>query len=95
MDWIDEIRISRCSNDGDDGERQDRRETREDDNKQPASQVTWLQGHWTLLPPPPGHRHRNRCHCGECIVRREFNTPTECSFHTKAAVGEDGAVLCQ
>ena len=44
MDWIDEIRISRCSNDDDDGERKDRRETREDDNKQPASQVTWLQG---------------------------------------------------
>ena len=44
MDWIDERRISRCSNDDDDGERKNRRETREDDNKQPASQVTWLQG---------------------------------------------------
>ena len=38
------------------------------------------------LPPQPHHRRRNRCPCGECFVRRELNTPGECSFHAKAAV---------
>ena len=38
------------------------------------------------LPPQPHHRRRNPCPCGECFVRREFNTPGECSFHAKAAV---------
>ena len=42
------------------------------------------------LPPQPHHRRRNRCPCGECFVRRKFNTPGECSFHAKAAVAVGG-----
>ena len=38
------------------------------------------------LPPQPHHRRQNHCPCGECFVRREFDTPGECSFHTKAVV---------
>ena len=37
-------------------------------------------------PPQPHHRIRNRCPCGECFVRREFNSPGECSFRAKAPV---------
>ena len=43
------------------------------------------------LPSQPHHRRRNRCPCGECFVRREFNTPGECSFHAKAAVAVGAA----
>ena len=43
------------------------------------------------LPPPPQQRRRNRCPCSECCVRRESNTPGECSFHAKAAVVVDAA----
>ena len=39
----------------------------------------------TTSPPPPHRRHRNRCPCGECCVRREFSTPGEVSFPAKAA----------
>ena len=43
------------------------------------------------LPPQPHYRRRNRCPCGECFVRREFNTPGDCSFHAKAAVAVGAA----
>ena len=43
------------------------------------------------LPPQPHHRRRNRCPCGECFVRRGFNTPGECSFRAKAAVAVGAA----
>ena len=42
-------------------------------------------------PPSPPHRRRNRCPCGESFVRREFNTPGECSFRAKAAVAVGAA----
>ena len=38
-----------------------------------------------------GDRRRNRCPCGECFVRPEFNTPGECSFHVTAAVAVGAA----
>ena len=38
------------------------------------------------LPPPPRRHSRNRCPCGECFARPEFNTPGDCSFRAKAAV---------
>ena len=40
----------------------------------------------TTPPPPPHRRHRNRCPCGECCVRREFSTPGKVSFPAKAAL---------
>ena len=43
------------------------------------------------LPPLPHHHRRNRCLCGECCVRREFNSPAECKFHAKAAVSVETA----
>ena len=43
-------------------------------------------------PPPPHRRHRNRCPCGECCVRRELSTPDEVSFPAKAALAVERVV---
>ena len=44
------------------------------------------RGRRALNPPPLSHHRRhNRCPCGECCVRRGFNTPGKGSFRAKAA----------
>ena len=40
----------------------------------------------TALLPPPHRRHRNRCPCGECWVRRGLSAPSEGGFLAKAAL---------
>ena len=49
-----------------------------------ASRPQW--GPLTTPLPLPHRRHRNRCPCSECCVRREFSTTGEVSFPAKAAL---------
>ena len=49
-----------------------------------ASGTQWAP---STTPLPPSHRrHRHRCPCSECCVRRELSTPGEVGFPAKAAL---------